>query len=73
MKNSFSLLFVILYFLAHNQQQQQQLAGPPRDWWAYYPLDKAADRVVVDQGKTKNHSFYGIDFRQALCIMPNSC
>jgi len=36
-------------------QQQQQLAGPPRDWWAYYPLDKAADRVVVDQGKTKNH------------------
>lgn len=36
-------------------QQQQQVAGPPRDWWAYYPLDKAEGQVVIDQGKNKNH------------------
>lgn len=36
-------------------QQQQQLAGPPQDWWTYFPLDKAEDRVVRDRGKNKNH------------------
>jgi len=35
-------------------QEELQLPAPPRDWWAYYPLDKATDPVVVDQGKTKN-------------------